>query len=209
MRGYKLYIFDLDGTLVDTKPDIARALQKMLEEAGLPVPNLNEVARAIGGGAKNSVSMLTGFVGDDVLPHLARFSEDYEQMCCDNTCVYEGGEALLRRLKEEGAKLALVTMKYKVPTLKILDAHGLDMFDAVLTFDDLSKRKPDPESLFMLCERFGVDAADVLMIGDTVTDIRYAQAAGADCCAVVYGYGETADLLALKPTYVVESLMDL
>ncbi len=209
MRDYKLYIFDLDGTLVDTKPDIARALQKMLEEAGLPVPNLNEVARAIGGGAKNAVSMLTGLEGDALLPHLALFNEEYERMCADNTCVYEGGEALLLRLKEEGAKLALVTMKYKAPTLKILAAHGLDMFDAVLTFDDVSKRKPDPESLFILCERFGVDTADVLMIGDTVTDIRYAQAAGADCCAVAYGYGETEDVLALKPTYVVESLLDL
>ena len=209
MRSYKLYIFDLDGTLVDTKPDIARALQKMLEEASLPVPNLNEVSRAIGGGAKNAVSMLTGLEGDALLPHLALFNEEYERMCADNTCVYEGGEALLRRLKEAGAKLALVTMKYKAPTLKILATHGLNMFDAVLTFDDVSKRKPDPESLFMLCERFGVDTADVLMIGDTVTDIRYAHAAGADCCAVAYGYGETEDLLALKPTYAVESLLEL
>ncbi len=209
MRDYKLYIFDLDGTLVDTRPDIARALQKMLEEAGLPVPNLDEVSRAIGGGAKNAVSMLTGLSGDAVLPHLALFNEEYEHMCCDNTCVYEGGEELLRRLKDGGAKLALVTMKFKTPTLKILDAHGLDMFDAVLTFDDLSKRKPDPESLFALCERFGVAAADVLMVGDTVTDIRYAQGAGADCCAVEYGYGETSDLLALEPTYAVKSLLEL
>ena len=209
MRDYKLYIFDLDGTLVDTRPDIARALQKTLQEANMPVPNLDEVARAIGGGAKNAVSMLTGLVGDAVLPHLKSFTEDYEQMCCDNTCVYEGGEELLRRLKDGGAKLALVTMKYKTPTLKILDAHGLDMFDAVVTFDDVDKRKPDPESLLKLCERFGVDAADVLMIGDTVTDVRYAQGAGADVCAVEYGYGETEDLLVLGPTYAVKSLTEL
>jgi phosphoglycolate phosphatase len=144
MRTYKLYIFDLDGTLVDTRLDIARALQKTLQDAGLPVPNLDEVSRAIGGGAKNAVSMLTGLMGEELQPHLERFTKDYEQMCADNTTVYEGGEALLRRLKDEGAYLALVTMKFKVPTLKILDAHGLDMFDAVLTFDDVKKRKPDP-----------------------------------------------------------------
>ncbi len=209
MREYKLYIFDLDGTLVDTRPDIARALQKTLEEAGMPVPKLDEVARAIGGGAKNAVSMLTGLTGEDVTPHLQRFTVDYEAMCCDNTCVYEGGEALLRRLKENGAKLALVTMKYKPPTLKILDVHGLNMFDAVLTFDDLDKRKPDPESLFALCERFDADVKDTLVIGDTVTDIRYAQSAGADSCAVEYGYGETEDILALEPTYAVKSLLEL
>jgi phosphoglycolate phosphatase len=209
MRPYKFYIFDLDGTLVDTHLDIARALQKTLEEAGLPVPGLDEVSRAIGGGAKNAVSMLTGLTGDDVLPHLERFTKDYEQMCCDNTRVYEGGESLLRRLKESGAKLAVVTMKFKAATLKILDAHGLDMLDAVVTFDDVNKRKPDPESLFALCKKFGVDVADTLVIGDTVTDIRYAQAAGADCCAVEYGYGETEDLLALKPTYAVKSLLEI
>lgn len=208
MRNYKLYIFDLDGTLVDTRPDIARALQKTLEEAGLPVPNLEEVARAIGGGAKNAVSMLTGLMGDDLQPHLERFSKDYEEMCCDNTTIYEGGEELLHRLKDDGVYLALVTMKFKTPTLKILDAHGLDMFDAVLTFDDVKKRKPDPESLFELCERFSVAPSDTLMIGDTVTDIKYAHAAGADSCAVEYGYGDTKDILALSPTYAIKSLLE-
>ncbi len=208
MRDYKLYIFDLDGTLVDTRPDIARALQKTLQDAGLPAPNLDEVARAIGGGAKNAVSMLTGLVGEELAPHLERFTKDYEEMCADNTCVYEGGEELLRRLKDDGAYLALVTMKFKAPTLKILDTHALDMFDAVLTFDDVEKRKPDPDSLFKLCGRFGVDVSDTLMIGDTVTDIKYAHAAGADSCAVEYGYGETADILALKPTYAIKSLLE-
>ncbi len=208
MRAYKFYIFDLDGTLVDTRPDIARALQKTLQDAGLPAPNLDEVARAIGGGAKNAVSMLTGLTGDELAPHLERFTKDYEEMCADNTCVYEGGEELLRRLKDDGAYLALVTMKFKAPTLKILDTHALNMFDAVITFDDVEKHKPDPDSLFKLCGRFGVDAADTLMIGDTVTDINYAHAAGADSCAVEYGYGETADLLALEPTYALKSLLE-
>ncbi len=208
MRPYKLYIFDLDGTLVDTRPDIARALKKTLETAGLPVPNLNEVSRAIGGGAKNAVGMLTGLVGEDLAPHLERFSKDYEEMCCDSTTVYEGGEELLRRLEDQGAYLALVTMKYKVPTHKILDAHGLVMFDAVITFDDVKKRKPDPDSLFELCRRFDVGISDTIMIGDTVTDINFAHAAGADSCAVAYGYGDTADLLALSPKYVIKSLLE-
>ena len=99
-------------------------------------------------------------------------------------------------------------MKYKVPTHKILDAHGLDMFDAVITFDDVKKRKPDPDSLYTLCNRFGADIADTLMIGDTVTDISYAHAAGADSCAVAYGYGDTDELLALSPKYVIKSLLE-
>ncbi len=208
MRAYKLYIFDLDGTLVDTRPDIARALEKALKEANLPAPDIDEVSRAIGGGAKNAVSMLSGLAGEGLEPLLLAFSRAYEQMCCDNTRVYDGGEALLHRLKAQGAKLALVTMKYRTPTLKILSRHGLTMFDEVVTFDDIDKRKPDPDSLFSLCARFGASAGDTLVTGDTVTDIRYAQNAGADCCAVEYGYGAMDEILALKPTYAVKSLTE-
>lgn len=208
MKPYRFYIFDMDGTLVDTRTDIARALAKMLEAAGRPVSDLGDVSHAIGGGAKNAVRLLTGLTGDALTPYLERFSREYERICCDNTRIYEGGEALLRRLKRGGAQLALVTMKSKAPTHSILQAHGLDMFDAVVTFDDVEKRKPDPDSLLALCAHFGVAVAETLVIGDTVTDVRYAQNAGADCCAVEYGYGDTNDILALSPTYTVKSLLD-
>ncbi len=208
-KNYKLYVFDLDGTLVDTKLDIARALQKALSDFGFETPSLDQVEKAIGGGAKNAVSKLTGLEGDALTPVLDAFVTAYEQMCSDNSVVYEGGESLLNRLKAEGARLALVTMKLKAPTLKILDAHGLDMFDAIVTFDDTDKRKPDPQSLFALMREYGITPGQTLVIGDTVADIKYAHAAGADACAVDYGYGSTEEIQALSPRYMISSLTEL
>lgn len=209
-KAYKLYLFDLDGTLVDTKLDIALAMQKVMAQAGFEKPSLDEVEKAIGGGAKNAVNKLTGLAGEELAPLLEEFTAAYEEMCADHTSVYAGGEALLRRLKDEGAKLAVVTMKFRAPTHKILKHHGIfDMLDDVLAFDDLEKRKPDPDSLFALMKKYDLKPADVLVIGDTVTDIKYAQNAGTDACAVEYGYGELKELAALAPRFMVKALTDI
>ncbi len=207
---YKLYVFDLDGTLVDTKLDIALAMQKVLGEAGFEKPSLDQVEKAIGGGAKNAVSKLTGLEGEALLPLLEAFVKAYEEMCCDNTVVYASGEELLKKLKAQGAKLAVVTMKHRVPTQKILKHHGVTaLLDVVLSFDDVEKRKPDPDSLLKLLERFDMTPQDALVIGDTVTDMQYAHNAGVDACAVDYGYGELDDLKAMKPRYIIGSFLEI
>jgi phosphoglycolate phosphatase len=209
-KKYKLYVFDLDGTLVDTKLDIARAMQKVLGDAGYPKPGLDEVERAIGGGARNALKKLTG-AGDDVMtPMLSSFIAAYEEMCSDNTVVYDGAEELLKNLKAQGAKLAVVTMKVRGATHKILKHHGLfDLFDAILTFDDLEKRKPDPDSLYMLQKRFDVSPSDTLMVGDSMTDLDYAKAGGVDACGVTFGYGVTEDMKASAPRYMISEFSEV
>ncbi len=207
-KTYKLYVFDLDGTLVDTRTDIARALEKVLSGEGYDVPTREQVISVIGGGAENAVSKLTGLAGDALTPHLSKFMALYEAMCSDNTRVYEGGIGLLERLKAQRAVLALVTMKSKAPTYKIMQKHSLNMFDEVITFDDVEKRKPDPESLNKILNKYGISKEDALMIGDTITDMRYAKAAGIDVCAMLYGYGITDDVLAENPEYALSSLLE-
>ena len=210
IKKYELYLFDLDGTLVDTKLDIALAMQKVMVEAGFEKPSLDDVEKAIGGGAKNAVNKLTGLEGDALTPLLDAFVVAYEEMCADHTEVYEGGKALLRRLKSEGAKLAVVSMKFREPTHKILKHHDIfELLDDVLAFDDLQKRKPDPDSLLALMRKYDLKPEEVLVIGDTVTDLKYAQNAGVDACAVEYGYGELKDLKALAPRYMVKSLIEV
>ena len=119
-KTYKLYVFDLDGTLVDTRIDIARALEMALSDAGYDVPNREQVVSVIGGGSANAVRKLTGLDDDALKPLLKEFMAAYDDVCSDNTTVYEGAEDLLARLKAQGAVLTLVTMKSSIPTHKIL-----------------------------------------------------------------------------------------
>jgi phosphoglycolate phosphatase len=207
-KTYKLYVFDLDGTLVDTRTDIARALETVLSGAGYDVPTREQVISVIGGGSENAVRKLTGLTGKALMPHLSKFMALYEELCSDNTRVYDGGIALLERLKAQNAVLALVTMKSKAPTYKIMQRHGLSMFDEVITFDDVERRKPDPDSLNKIMQKYDIQSNDALMIGDTVTDMRYAKAAGIDACAMLYGYGVTNEVLAENPQYALSSFLE-
>ena len=208
-KAYRLVVFDLDGTLVDTRVDIARALQQTLTEAGYPRPDMERVIASIGGGAKKAVQTLTGLSGDALDEQVAVFLKIYERLCSDNSAVYDGGEALLRRLKDKGAKLALVTMKAKIPTHRILQKHGLTMFDEVVTYDDVEKRKPDPDCLHRMLDKYKIAPRDALMIGDAATDVQFAHAAGADACAAQYGYGDAAALMMERPEYAISRLSEL
>lgn len=210
-KEYNLYVFDLDGTLVDSKLDIARALQKALGDAGFPQPGLEDVTKAIGKGARKALLKLAGLNDSELNPLLLEnFAATYEQMCCDNSSVYPDAEELLRRLKARGAKLAVATMKFRTPTHSILIHHGLfGLFDAVLCFDDLEKRKPDPDSFFMLQRRFDVPLEQILMVGDSMTDMEYAKAAGVDACAVMHGYGVLEDIRAARPRYMISGFAEM
>ena len=205
---YKLYVFDFDGTLVDTRADIARAFERVLSAAGFNVPDRKTVESVIGGGSAKAMQRLTGLEGDELAPHVQAFSDVYDAVCADNTTVYEGVYDMLGRLRSQGAVLALVTMKFRTPTYKILEKHGFDMFDEIVTFDDMHRRKPYPDSLFSIMDKHSVVPSDTLMTGDTVTDMRYAAAAGVDACAMTYGYGITGEVLSESPRYVLDSFLE-
>jgi len=207
-RSYRLYVFDLDGTVADTREDLGRAFAAAMQEAGYPLPDMAQVTAAIGGGAMKALERLTGLTGEAAQSLLARFLEIYNGICTEHTAPYPGVRELLARLAAQGAVLALVTMKAKAPTHQILSALTLDVFDEVIAFEDVERRKPDPESLFMLMEKFGIRPEDTLMVGDAVTDMQYAAAAGADACAMLMGYGSPEALLAEKPKYALQSFLE-
>jgi phosphoglycolate phosphatase len=207
-RRYRLYVFDLDGTVADTREDLGRAFTSAMEEAGYPAPNMEQVTAAVGGGAMKALERLTGLKGEATEPMIARFLEIYSGICTEHTAPYPGVCELLARLAAQGAVLALVTMKAKVPTHKILSALGLDVFDEVIAFEDVERRKPDPDSLLKLMDKYGVSPKDTLMVGDAATDMQYAAAAGADACAMLRGYGSPEALLAEKPKYALNSFLE-
>ena len=115
---------------------------------------------------------------------------------------------LLYRLKSKGAVIALVTMKFRSAAYKILKHLDIDIFDRVITFDDAVKRKPEPDSLFLLLDEFNVPKEFALMVGDSAVDLRYAKAAGVDVCILRHGYGNLKEIMAGDPEYIIKDFSE-
>jgi phosphoglycolate phosphatase len=187
---------DLDGTLIDSAPDLAAALNRRLAACGLAPLPLASVKRMIGDGARMLLSRGFAAAGrpldDDALAaELALFIPDYEAHALDLTRPFPGVEAALERLAGAGFTLAVVTNKPEGPTRSILRRLGLDhRFATVAGGDSFPVRKPDPGHLTGALARLGIPARDAVMVGDHRNDLLAARGAGARAIYATFGYGE-------------------
>jgi phosphoglycolate phosphatase len=188
----RLYVFDLDGTLVDSKRDLANATNALLVECGVAPLDEDRIGRMVGDGAATLVARAFEACGVARPPDaLARFLEIYGAHLLDHTRPYPGIPEVLASL-ETRAPLAVLTNKPLASTRRILDGLSLAPFfptTAVLGGDGPFPRKPDPSGLYHLMEQTGVDAASTLLVGDSVIDFRTASAARAHVCIARYGFG--------------------
>ena len=209
MISVDLLIFDLDGTLADTKDDIATAVNLTLREFKLP---------------PKEPATIYGYVGDGVRKLLQRAFEDqpqghYEQALkvfrkhylahlLDTTQFYPGVLEVLDHFKNK--KKAIATNKPFEYTSKIIEGLGVrHRFDLVLGGDSTNYLKPNPAIITEVLSRLGVKGDRAIMIGDGVNDILAARAAGTQSCAVGYGLGRAEDLLAVNPDSFCENISDL
>ena len=213
---YKLIAFDLDGTLVDSAPDIANAVNSMLNELGLPQRSVDEVRHYLGNGvdwlAKRS---LTGELWREPEPRLLeqalpRLLVHYADNNGQNTEVYPGAIELLELAKEQGIALACVTNKKGEFTLPLLDTLNLrQYFEIVISGDDFPERKPDPAPLHYIMRKMRVGPEETLMVGDSITDVQTGRAAGVAVAAVSYGYNHGDNITDADPDWVIDSLTEL
>jgi len=207
-------VFDLDGTLVDTAPDLVAALNVVLAGEGLP-PVAYEAARTmVGGGARVMVERGLKANGR-VLPaaEVDRLVRDFITHYADHIAVgsqpFHGVEAALDRLAESGCRLAVCTNKLEWLSLRLLDALKLtNRFCAICGADTFGVSKPNPTILHGTIDRAGGDPARSIMIGDSMTDIATARAAGIPVIAVDFGYTEVP-VTELDPDRVVSAFADL
>jgi phosphoglycolate phosphatase len=215
-RRPSLIVFDLDGTLVDSAPDLAHAIDEMLTRLGRPPAGEAKVRGWIGNGMPMLVRRaLTGEQWPEADPEgfseaLALYMEIYEANLCHRPRLYDGALECLVALRQHPMKLACVTNKHSRFTLSLLKQLGIaDYFDAVASGDQFTNNKPDPEPLLKTGERLGVRPADSLMVGDSAADAQAARRAGFMLACVPYGYHGGKGVDVLLPDLVLESLAEL
>lgn len=187
-------IFDLDGTLVHSLPDLARALNRLLaEEDRRPVTEA-EVARMVGDGARVLVERAFSATGaaageDDLDAFTHRFVTIYERAATGGTQPYPGVVSTLAELARRGHPMAVCTNKPYRATLALLEGLGLrDYFQTVIGGGSTNERKPQAGPVLAVLEALGVPAERALMVGDGLNDVLAARGAGVACVCVTYGY---------------------
>jgi phosphoglycolate phosphatase len=186
--------FDLDGTLVDTAPDLVDTLNLVLEEAGLDTVPYDEARNLVGGGARALIERGLAFEREklparEVDGLLARFLVHYEAHLADRSSPFPGVEAVLDTLAAKGALLVVCTNKLERFSVKLLQALGLaERFALIAGADTFEVRKPDPGHLLGTIARAGGRSTAAVMVGDSETDVLTARRAKVPVAAVSWGY---------------------
>jgi phosphoglycolate phosphatase len=189
--------FDLDGTLVDTAPDLHRALTHMMRAEGLPPASLEDVRNFVGQGARMLIARAAGVHGVRYAPEkldvlTGAFVDVYAQDIAALSRPYPNLVAALDQLEADGARFVVCTNKLTWLSVKLLDALGLTArFAAVVGPDLVARKKPDPDHYLRAIEAAGGDPAFSLMVGDSANDVLSAQAAGAPVAVTSFGYTDT------------------
>ena len=192
----KAVMIDLDGTLIHSAPEIARAANAMLVGLNLPILEAKLIESYIGEGASVLIKRcLTG--QQDGEPEAVLFAKaqtlffDFYAQIVAESKPYPQVEKALQAIKQTGVQMACITNKPAAFTMPLLEKSGLlPYFDLVVAGDTLPKKKPDPEQIFYVCEKFKVLVSESVLIGDSKTDIAAARNAGCFIFAVPYGYNQ-------------------
>lgn len=211
----KAVVIDLDGTLLDTAPDLAYAAELMMADLGMPCPDADTIATYIGNGVSRLVKrVLTGAM--DAEPDAALFEKaialyqkHYGEHVARDSRPFDGVVEGLDAFKAMGVHVACITNKAAAFTHPLLKDTGLfDYFELILSGDSLPKRKPDPLPLLHACEFFKVQPSELLLIGDSLNDTQAARAAGCPVFCVPYGYNRGRPVTELDLDAVVPTLAE-
>lgn len=215
----QLLIFDFDGTLIDSVPDLADATNAMLTTLGKDTYPLDTIRNWVGNGSRmlverallGKIEVLEDELTKGETEHAEQvFFDAYKNLSDSKTVAYPNVDSGLRQLKEAGYTLALVTNKPIRFVPKILESFGwTSLFDMVLGGDSLTTKKPDPAPLLHVCDKLGVMQDKAVMIGDSRNDILAGQNAKIDTLGLSYGYNYGQDIRDLNPTAAFDDFATL
>ena len=205
-------VFDLDGTLLDTIPDIAGALNRALAACGLPTHPVRRVETFVGGGIRDAVrKAVPAGTPDEILERiLGIYKEDYCSRCTEQTARYPGVPEMLERLLQHGFALGVLSNKTEATAQKIVRTYFPDVpFRCVLGRVDGRPLKPDPAAAVPVLEALGLPAGEVAYAGDSGTDILFARAVGMIPAAAPWGYRSRDELVEKGALLVPENPREL
>ncbi len=207
-------VFDLDGTLVDTAPDLISTLNLILAREGLPPVAYDAARRLIGGGARGMIERALAAEGracskPDLERMFAAFIEHYAAHIADRSRPFPHLEVALGHLAEQGHRLAVCSNKLECLSIRLLEVLKLTRhFAAICGQDTFGVQKPDPQMLRLTILRAGGNPGRAIMVGDSGTDVRTSRAATVPVIAVDFGYSEVP-VATLQPDRTIGSLAEL
>ena len=218
-RPYGAYLFDLDGTLIDTAPDIGRALNHALQLADIDAVDISLTRHWVGHGARvlieQAIAHHEATHGSkpgalQVEPMLNDFLDYYAAHLTDTSTFYPTVESTLATLKARGARLAVVTNKMAALSEPLIEQMGaLGTFDLIVCGDTTNHPKPHPEPVVHTLTKLGVPASDALFVGDSETDVNAARAAGVPVVCMRDGYNHGIDVTTLGANAVIDKMDEL
>lgn len=199
-------LFDLDGTLVDSAPDLIAAVEALCRELGAPPPDHERVREVVSAGGR--AMLRRGLPGADELmidQWLPRFLDIYSASMAEHTRLYPGMDDVLRGFESRGIAWGVVTNKPGWLARPLIAELGLDArCSALVSGDCLDVKKPDPAPVLRACELAGVGATEAAFVGDDVRDILAGRAAGARTIAAAWGYLDGGDPFGWGADHVVD-----
>ncbi|WP_426876777.1 phosphoglycolate phosphatase [Glaesserella parasuis] len=216
-KQFKLIGFDLDGTLVNSLPDLALSLNSAFAEVGLPQAPEELVLTWIGNGSDVLFAKGMEWTGkadefsqEELAQIKRRFGYFYGENVCNISKLYPNVKETLETLKAQGYILAVVTNKPTKHVLPVLQAFKIDhLFSEALGGQSLPQIKPHPSPLYYLCGKFGLYPHEMLFVGDSKNDILAAKAAGCKSVGLTYGYNYNIPISESEPDYVCEDFAEI
>jgi len=209
-------LIDLDGTLIDSVPDLAYCVDEMMKQLGLPVRGEEAVRDWVGNGVQRLteralVNSVDGMPDPDLMDKAYPiFLQLYKHNNAQRSSVYEGVLEGLSWMKEQGYRIGCVTNKAEAFTVPLLKSKGLfDLFEVIVSGDTCAEKKPHPMPLLHAAKLMGVEPDNALMLGDSQSDVKAARAAGFHIFCMTYGYNHGEDIRDYNPDAVLDSFMEL
>lgn len=212
----EMVLIDVDGTLVDSVPDLAFCVDEMMKQLGMPVHGEAKVREWVGNGVERLtrralIGQLDGEPDEDLFKKAYPiFLDLYAENTSKRSILFPGVKEGLAYLKSAGYKLGCVTNKAAQFTLPLLKDLGIyNEFEIVVSGDTLPQKKPDPAPLLHVAKHFGVSPEKSVMIGDSVSDVKAARAAHFQIICMSYGYNHGMDIRDAHPDAVIDSMAEL